>query len=84
MMTMFFQKGPEVVPVTGWKTASLSDTARYGRFFWNMIDRGVYLPCSQYEALFFSAAHTAADIEATIKAADESLKENRLAFVAGD
>ena len=73
MMTMFFQKGPEVVPVTGWKTASLSDTARYGRFFWNMIDRGVYLPCSQYEALFFSAAHTDADIEATIKAAEESL-----------
>jgi glutamate-1-semialdehyde 2,1-aminomutase len=73
MMTMFFQKGPEVVPVTGWKTASLSDTARYGRFFWNMIDRGVYLPCSQYEALFFSSTHTDADIEATIKAAEESL-----------
>lgn len=84
MMTMFFQKGPEVVPVTGWKTASQSDTARYAKFFWGMIDRGIYLPCSQYEALFFSAAHTAADIEATIKAADESLKENRLAFVAGD
>ena len=73
MMTMFFQKGPEVVPVTGWKTASLSDTARYADFFWKMIDRGIYLPCSQYEALFFSAAHTDADIEATIAAAAESL-----------
>jgi glutamate-1-semialdehyde 2,1-aminomutase len=73
MMTMFFQKGPEVIPVTGWKTASLSDTARYADFFWKMIDRGIYLPCSQYEALFFSAAHTDADIEATIAAAAESL-----------
>ena len=74
MMTMFFQRGPEPVPVTGWQTASQSDTARYGRFFWAMIDRGVYLPCSQYEALFFSSAHTDADIEATIAAAHEALK----------
>ena len=74
MMTMFFQRGPEPVPVTGWQTASQSDTARYGRFFWAMIYRGVYLPCSQYEALFFSSAHTDADIEATIAAAHEALK----------
>jgi glutamate-1-semialdehyde 2,1-aminomutase len=74
MMTMFFQKGPAVVPVTGWKTASLSDTARYADFFWKMIDHGIYLPCSQYEALFFSAAHTDADIDRTIKAAEESLR----------
>jgi len=73
MMTMFFQKGPAPVPVTGWKTASQSDTARYARFFWSMIDRGIYLPCSQYEALFFSSAHTDADIERTIRAARESL-----------
>ncbi|MFO0422889.1 MAG: glutamate-1-semialdehyde 2,1-aminomutase [Planctomycetia bacterium] len=73
MMTMFFQRGPGIVPVTGWKTASLSDTARYADFFWKMIDRGVYLPCSQYEALFFSIAHTDADIDRTIKAAEESL-----------
>jgi glutamate-1-semialdehyde 2,1-aminomutase len=74
MMTMFFQPGPAVVPVTGWKTASLSDTARYADFFWKMIDRGIYLPCSQYEALFFSNAHTDADIDRTIKAAEESLR----------
>lgn len=74
MMTMFFQKGPAAVPVTGWKTASLSDTARYADFFWKMIDRGIYLPCSQYEALFFSIAHTDADIDRTIKAAEESLR----------
>jgi len=74
MLTMFFQKGPTAVPVAGWQTASLSDTARYGDFFWKMIDRGIYLPCSQYEALFFSSAHTDADIEATIAAARESLQ----------
>jgi glutamate-1-semialdehyde 2,1-aminomutase len=38
-----------------------------------MIDRGVYLPCSQYEALFISAAHTDADIAATVAAARETL-----------
>ncbi len=74
MMTTFFQGGPEPVPVTGWQTAAPSDTARYGRFFWAMIDRGVYLPCSQYEALFFSAAHTDADIDATIAAAHEAMQ----------
>jgi glutamate-1-semialdehyde 2,1-aminomutase len=75
MMTMFFQRGPTAVPVQGWKTAAQSDTARYAEFFWGMIDRGVYLPCSQYEALFFSAAHTDADIEATIAAAADVLAE---------
>jgi glutamate-1-semialdehyde 2,1-aminomutase len=39
-----------------------------------MIDRGIYLPCSQYEALFFSIAHTDADIDRTIRAAEESLR----------
>jgi len=73
MMTMFFQAGPEPVPVTGWTTASASDTARYAAFFWGMIDRGIYLPCSQYEALFFSSVHTDADIEATIAAATDTL-----------
>lgn len=75
MMTMFFQKGPDVIPVTGWQTASRSDTRAYAAFFWAMIDRGIYLPCSQYEALFFSTAHTEADIAATITAATESLAD---------
>jgi glutamate-1-semialdehyde 2,1-aminomutase len=38
-----------------------------------MIDRGIYLPCSQYEALFFSAAHTEADIDATVAAARDTM-----------
>lgn len=72
MMTMFFQPG-ESQPVVDWPTASMSDTKAYGRFFWGMINRGVYLPCSQYEALFISAAHTDADIDATVAAAHAAL-----------
>ena len=72
MMTMFFQQG-ESRPVVDWPTASMSDTKAYGRFFWGMINRGVYLPCSQYEALFISAAHTDADIDATVATAHAAL-----------
>ena len=72
MMTMFFQQG-DGWPVVDWPTASMSDTKAYGRFFWGMINRGVYLPCSQYEALFISAAHTDADIDATVAAAHAAL-----------
>lgn len=75
MMTIFFQRGAEPVPVTGWKTASQSDTARYAAFFWGMIDRGIYLPCSQYEALFFSTCHTPDDIDHTIAAAADTLAD---------
>ena len=73
MMTMFFQQGPEPVPVHDWSTASQSDTARYAAFFWGMLDRGSYMPCSQYEALFLSAAHTEADIASTVAAVDDVL-----------
>jgi len=75
MMTMFFQRGAAAVPVTGWRTASASDTGRYAAFFWGMIDRGIYLPCSQYEALFISACHTEADIDRTVAAAIECLAD---------
>ena len=74
MLTMFFQSGPEPLAVSGWKTASQSDTRRYAAFFWGMIDRGIYLQCSQYEALFISAAHTSDDISATTAAAAETLQ----------
>lgn len=69
MVTLFFHEGP----VRSWDDAAQCDTERFGRFFWQMLDRGVYLPCSQYEAMFISAAHTEADIEVTIGAAHESL-----------
>jgi len=71
MMTLFFN----AEPVTNWTTASHSDTATFSRYFWKLIDRGVYMPCSQYEALFVSAAHSDEDIEATIDAARVALSK---------
>ena len=55
-------------------TAKKSDTARFGQFFWAMMDRGVYLPCSQFEAAFLSAAMTERHIDETIAAARDSLE----------
>ena len=69
MMTLFFHPGP----IADWDTASRCDTKRYARYFWGMIERGVYLPCSQFEALFVSTAHTEADIDSTVAAAREAL-----------
>ena len=71
MMTLFFTSGP----VSNWPTASASDTDRFGKFFWGLLNRGVYWPCSQFEALFISAAHTEQDIDDTIAAADAALAE---------
>lgn len=69
MMTLFFHGEP----VTSWDVAAKADTARFGRYFWQLIERGVYMPCSQYEALFVSAAHSEADIAATVDAAKAAL-----------
>lgn len=69
MLTLFFN----ATPVVDWPSASQSDTQRFAKFFWGLIERGVYFPCSQYEALFISAAHTEDDIRATITAAGEAL-----------
>jgi glutamate-1-semialdehyde 2,1-aminomutase len=68
MMTFFFS----AEPVHDWPTASRCDTASFARWFWQMLDHGVYLPCSQYEALFISAAHREAEINATIDAARDA------------
>jgi glutamate-1-semialdehyde 2,1-aminomutase len=65
MFTWFFQDGP----VTDWDSASKSDTETFGKFFREMLDRGVYLPPSQYEAAFLGAAHSDQDVEKTITAA---------------
>lgn len=69
MLTLFFV----TQPVHGWKQASTCDTQRYARFFWSLIERGVYFPCSQYEALFLSATHSATIIDETVAAAEASL-----------
>jgi len=71
MLTLFFSDEP----VTDWDVAAKCDTDRYAKFFWGMVERGVYLPCSQYEAMFVSLAHTEEDIDATIAAAAEVLAE---------
>jgi glutamate-1-semialdehyde 2,1-aminomutase len=68
MFTWFFTPGP----VTDWESASKSDTEVFGRFFRNMLDSGVYLPPSQYEAAFLGAAHTEDDVQKTIAAAQQA------------
>jgi glutamate-1-semialdehyde 2,1-aminomutase len=60
-------------PVRNYDDAKKSDTAKFGKFFQAMLERGIFLPPSQYEALFVSAAHTDADIDRTLTAAGESL-----------
>jgi len=71
MFTFFFTAGP----VTDWDSASQSDTKRFGAFFRGMLEQGVYLPCSQYEAAFLSTAHQPADLDETIRAAAGVLAE---------
>src|ERR1700751_3931069 len=68
MFTWFFTPGP----VTDWDSASRSDTEAFGRFFRNLLDAGLYLPPSQYEAAFLSAAHTEEDIQKTVAAAKQA------------
>jgi len=60
--------------VTDWNSASKSDTEAFGRFFRNMLDSGIYLPPSQYEAAFLSAAHTEQDVQKTIAAAKHAFE----------
>ena len=52
-------------PVTDWESAKPSDTAKFGRLFHHLLERGIYFPPSQFEAAFVSAVHTPADIAAT-------------------
>lgn len=71
MLTLFFNEQP----VNSWQQASQSNTEQFAQFFWGMLQRGCYWPCSQYEALFISTCHQQADIEATISAARETFAE---------
>ena len=69
MMCMFFTEEP----VDDFKSAVKSDTALYGKYFHEMLNRGIYLAPAQFEALFVSTAHTKEDLDSTIKAHRESL-----------
>ena len=70
MLTVFFNEGP----VTNFNQAAASDTVLFGQFFRAMLDRGVYLPCSQFEAAFVSAAMKPEDIDKTIEAAQAAFQ----------
>ena len=70
MMTLFFNSGE----VTGWESVSASDKDGFSRFFHRMLDEGIYLPPSPFEAMFVSLAHTDADIEATLDAARRAVR----------
>ncbi len=68
MFTWFFNRGP----VTDWDSASKSNTQAFGKFFRNMLDSGIYLPPSQYEAAFLGITHTEDDVQRTIAASKEA------------
>jgi len=70
MMCMFFAENP----VDDFKSAVKSDTALYGKYFHEMLNRGIYLAPAQFEALFVSTAHSKEDLDKTIKAHEEALK----------
>jgi glutamate-1-semialdehyde 2,1-aminomutase len=65
MGSLFFAAGP----VRDWPGAAAADRERYGRFFHSMLDGGIYLAPSPFEAWFVSAAHTPADVDRTLEAA---------------
>lgn len=71
MWTAFFNEGP----VFDYATAKRSDAAKFGRFFHRMLEGGVYLPPSQFEAAFCSLAHGDGDLDRTLEAAQQALKD---------
>jgi len=71
MWTFFFT----AEPVTNYDSAKKCDTDRFARFFWAMLNQGIYLPCSQFEAAFNSVMHTEEHIEQTLSAAQIALAE---------
>jgi glutamate-1-semialdehyde 2,1-aminomutase len=71
VLTPFFTD----LPVRDYRSATAADTTRYAAFFRGMLARGVYPPPSQFEAWFLSAAHTARDVDKTIAAAREAMRE---------
>jgi glutamate-1-semialdehyde 2,1-aminomutase len=70
MFTLFFTEGP----VKDYRTAKTSDTKRFARFFIEMMEQGIYLPPSQFEAWFISLAHTPKDLDKTIEACDTAFQ----------
>jgi glutamate-1-semialdehyde 2,1-aminomutase len=71
MFTLFFTEGP----VKDYHSAKMGDTKRFARFFIEMMEQGIYLPPSQYEAWFISLAHTQEDMDKTVEACDAAFKK---------
>lgn len=71
MFTLFFTASP----VRDYRTAKTSDTKRFAKFFIQMMEQGIYLPPSQFEAWFLSLAHTQKDLDQTIEACDHAFKK---------
>ncbi len=67
MATLFFRRGP----VRSFEDAAASDVERYGAFFRHLVERGIYVAPSQFEAMFVSTAHGDAEIDLTVEAAGE-------------
>ena len=76
MFGFFFADGP----IVDLQSAMAADTALYGKYFHGMLDRGVYLAPSQFEAGFVSSAHTVENVHATLAASDDALTEIRAAI----
>ncbi len=70
MITVFFTQ----TPVKDFATAKTSDTQRFAKFFRCMLEKGVYLPASQFEAFFLSTAHSKEDLYKTLEKARECFK----------
>jgi glutamate-1-semialdehyde 2,1-aminomutase len=68
MFTWFFTEGP----VTDWDSAAKCDTEAFARFFRAMLENGIYLPPSQFEAAFMGAVHSEADVMQTVAAAKQA------------
>jgi glutamate-1-semialdehyde 2,1-aminomutase len=67
MVTFFFNAGP----VQNYEDAKRSDTAKFAKLFHYLLEKGIYFPPSQYEALFISAVHTPGEIAQTARAIAE-------------
>ncbi|MCA9127947.1 MAG: glutamate-1-semialdehyde 2,1-aminomutase [Planctomycetales bacterium] len=71
MMTLFFN----AEPVHNWEQAAKCDRELFAKYFWGMMDNNIYMPCSQFEALFFSATHTPELIDRTVDVASRVLRQ---------
>ncbi len=74
-MFTFFFPGKEDEKIVDWNSSARCDTKLFARYFWKMLDRGIYFPCSQFESAFMSSAHTDELLDQTIDAAGDVFEE---------